>query len=118
MTHQSAAYLVHTPIEAGRQVAQLRHLLRLVEDIAGRGYDPREGDAALDESARVSSAYGTAYPLVQRRFDALAAETAGWSAAAVEALTGAGGTRLQAPARLIADELSVALSRLSALLRL
>lgn len=118
MTHQSAAYLARTPIQAGRQVAQLRHLLRLVEEIAGRGYDPREGDAALDESARVSSAYSNAYPLVQRRFDALAAETAGWSAAAVEALTGGGGTRSQAAARLLVDELGAALSQLSALLRL
>jgi len=118
MTHQSAAYFVRTPIDAGHQVAQFRHVLSLVEEIAGSRPASGGGDAALDESARISSAYSTAYPLVQRRFDALAAETAAWSTAAVEALLGAGERRSKAAARLLADELAEALSRLSALLRL
>jgi hypothetical protein len=118
MTHQSAAYFVRTPIDAGRQLAQLRQVLTLVEEVAGETRPPRGTDAALDEGARVSSAYGAAYPLVQRRFDALAAETMAWSAAAVEALLGAGERRSKAAARLLATELARALNQLSALLRL
>jgi hypothetical protein len=90
MTHQSPTHYSRIPIDAGRQVAQLRHLLRLVEELAGRRAATGADDAALDESARFSSAYDGALPIVQRRFDALAGETATWSAAAVEALLAAG----------------------------
>jgi hypothetical protein len=118
MTHQSPTYSLGRPIDAGRQVAQLRHLLRLVEDLSGRPAAPDADDAALDESARFSSAYDSALPIVQRRFDALAGETAAWSAAAVEALLAAGEGRAVPAARRLADELAKALSDLAKLLRL
>ncbi len=117
MRHQSPSHYPTIPVDAGPQVAQLRHVLRLVGEIAGRPPGPGAGDAALDESARISSAYDHALPIVQRRFDALADETAIWSAAAVEALLKAGEPRSPAAARRLADELETALSRLSALLR-
>lgn len=93
--------------DAGQQVAQLRHLLGLVEEVAGRT-PPQDGDAALDEAARISGAYEAAVPLARRRFDALAAETAGWAAEAVEALLAGEGAPSAAAARL-ADELGAAL---------
>ena len=118
MTHQSPAHYSGTPIDAGRQVAQLRHVLLLVEELAGRRGAPAAADAALDESARISSAYDNAMPIVQRRFDALAGETAAWSAAAVEALLSSGRIPKGAAAARLADELASALRKLSKLLRL
>ncbi len=100
------------PIDAGRQVAQLRHLLQLVEELAGRAPKPGSGDALLDEGARISSSYHAAQPIVQRRFNALAAETAKWSAAGVEALLAAGDARSPAAAARLADELDNALNAL------
>jgi hypothetical protein len=117
MTHQSPTHFPRTPIDAGSQVAQLRHVLRLVRELAGRGPAPGADDAALDESARVSSAYDNALPIVRRRFDALAGETAAWSAAAIEALLLAGDKRSPAAARRLAAELEAALRALTALLR-
>jgi hypothetical protein len=102
--------------DAGRQLAQLREVLRLVEAIAGRTDGPKEPESALDEAARVASAYGDALPVVQRRFDALVAETVAWAAAGVDALTRAGGPR-PAAARL-ADELARAVEDLLNLLKL
>jgi hypothetical protein len=102
--------------DAGRQLAQLREVLRLVEAVAGRPERRGAADAALDEAARVTQGYGDALPIVQRRFDALVAETVAWAAAGVDALTRAGGPG-PAAARL-ADELAGALEDLLALLRL
>jgi hypothetical protein len=83
MTHQSPIRYAPGHADAGGQLAQLRDLLGLVQQIAGLGDG---ADAALDESARLSGAYGGAQPIVQKRFDALAAETIEWAAVAVEAL--------------------------------
>jgi hypothetical protein len=85
MTHHSPAQQTPLPVEAGQQVARLRSVLLLVEQMAGRAL-PSWPDAILDESARLSSAYGDALPVVRRRFEALANETAAWAAAGVEAL--------------------------------
>jgi hypothetical protein len=71
--------------DAGGQVAQLREVLALVEEIAGARAQAR-GDAALEEAARVSAAYAAAPPVVQRRFDDRAATTARWATAGVETL--------------------------------
>lgn len=116
MTHQSAARYIFTGAEAGRQLAQLRHVLELVEQIAGRARSPR--DAALDEAAWLSAAYDDAMPVVQRRFDILAAETAAWAAAGVEALLlmGEQGASSQAAAGALADELHCALAELARIL--
>jgi hypothetical protein len=86
MTHQSPAQQMPLPIDAGQQVARLRSVLLLVEQMAERSAPVVSADAVLDQSARFSSAYGHALPVVQRRFEMLAAETAAWAAAGVEAL--------------------------------
>jgi hypothetical protein len=86
MTREPYAQFDTAPIEAGRQVAHLRHLLRIAEEIAGRVPRAAAGDEALDEAARISEAYERSLPVVQRRFDALAEESAGWAAGAVETL--------------------------------
>jgi hypothetical protein len=119
MSHQGTTYSDAPPIEAGRQVAHLRHVLGLVEEIAhaaprGSGYD------ALDEAARTSAAYERSLPVEQRRFDSLAGETATWTAAAVEALLKAqerSGPPRAAAAQL-AQELQTALRDLARTLRL
>lgn len=120
MTHQTPEFHVPSPTDAGRQIAQLSHALMLVRQMAGREV-PGEGDAAaLDEGARIGAAYGDAAPVVQRRFDALVAETALWAAAGVEALLAAddADTRPRAAAARLADELAKALRDLSRLLGL
>jgi len=117
MTHQSPLAEPQSAPDAGRQIAQLREVLHLVEALAGRGGGGRSLDRALEEAAVVSSAYGAALPIAQRRFDALTAETVAWAAAGVEALTLAGGGAPAAAARL-ADELGRAIGELLRLLRL
>jgi hypothetical protein len=116
MTHQPSRLDGASPADAGRQVAQLRQVLLLVEQIAGRGDPAGAADAALDEAARIGSAYGDAWPIVQRRFDALVAETVAWAAAGVEALTVSGGST--AAAARLADELQLAIEDLLKLLKL
>ena len=101
--------------DAPRQLAQLREVLVLVERIAGRT-GRADCDAALDEAARVRSAYDDILPVLQRRFGALVAETAAWAAAGVEALSRAGAP-LPA-ARRLADELGDAIADLLRLLKL
>jgi hypothetical protein len=94
--------------DAGGQVAQLREVLALVEEIAGARAEAR-GDAALEEAARVSAAYASAQPVAQRRFDERAASAARWAAAGVETLL-----RLQEqgrPSRPAASALADALHR-------
>jgi predicted NBD/HSP70 family sugar kinase len=117
MSYQSPTRISNEPIDAGRQLAQLRHVLSLVEELAGRMPASAGGDGALDRAALGSSSYCDALPIVRRRFDALAAETACWSAAAVEALLAAGEKRSRAAARRVADELQAALDALTSLLR-
>ena len=102
-----------SPVEAGRQIAQLQHILGLVEQIAGRPPRGRAG-SARDED-RICSAYERASPIVQRRFDALSMETAAWAAAGVQALLVAKATLgpPRAAAAGLADELGIALRKLS-----
>jgi hypothetical protein len=110
---------IRIPIDAGRQIAQLRHVLRLVEELGGLAALPGASDtsgADLDEAARIGALYHQAHTIVQRRFDTLAAETAAWSAAGVEALLAAGETRSPAAVRRLAEELEAALRNLVAML--
>ena len=102
--------------DAPRQLAQLRQVMLLVDQIAGRAASGSGRDAAPDEAARVGGAYADALPIVQRRFDALVAETVAWAAAGVEALTRSGGSA-PAAARL-ADELADAVEELLKILKL
>lgn len=116
MTHQSPLRFERTPIDAGRQIAQLRHVLELVEQMAGGSGSPYGAENALDEIARIGAAYDEASPIVRRRFDALAEETAAWSAAGVEALLAASGERRpRAAARRLAEELTRALREMTAM---
>ncbi|HYI47845.1 MAG TPA: hypothetical protein VEX35_05200 [Allosphingosinicella sp.] len=115
MTHQAPPSPACAGPDPGRQVAQLREALRLVERIAG---EERPHDQGLDEAARISSAHGAALPVVQRRFEALAQETAIWAAAGVEALLAAGeADPPRAAASRLARRLDAALSEMAALLR-
>ena len=112
MTQQPAPFAYGTA-DAGGEIAQLRHVLALVEELAGRrsGFAP---DPEFDEAARVRSAYEAAQPIVQRRFDTLAAHTARWAAAGVAALvTLRERERPVGPAAArLADELRKALAQL------
>ncbi|HEX8579576.1 MAG TPA: hypothetical protein VF655_08285 [Allosphingosinicella sp.] len=83
MSRQNAPFAFGTA-DAGGEIAQLRQVLALVEELAGATLTPDA--AALDEAARVSAAYEAAAPIVQRRFDQEAAHTARWAAAGLEAL--------------------------------
>src|SRR5437870_28934 len=114
MTHQAPPAPATAGPNPGRQIAQLREALRLVERIAGT---ERAHDRALDEAARISGAWEVALPVVQRRFEALANETALWAAAGVEALlaTGSGPPSRAAAARL-ARQIETALGDLAKLL--
>ena len=117
MTHQAPPSSAPPGADPGRQVAQLREALFLVERIAGRP-ESASHESRRDEAARISDAYERALPIAQRRFEALVAETALWAAAGVEALLAAEGS---APSRAAADRLAAALQRtlgeLAALLR-
>lgn len=101
------------PEDAGQRIARLCHVLKLVEKIAGR---PPAPHGALDNHARITSAYGHASPIVQRRFDALVAETAAWVATGVEALLVAGDAPARAAAEQLARELDGALDALARML--
>jgi hypothetical protein len=115
MTHQAPPSPAAPGVDPGRQIAQLHEALRLVERLAGRdgGQERR-----LDAAAQVSDAYDRALPIVQRRFDALAGETAVWAAAGVEALLSAGSVApAPAAAERLATQLEQALGELTDLIR-
>ena len=115
MTHQAPPSPAASGPDPGRQIAQLHEALRLVERIAG---ESQAQDRALDEAARISDAYDLALPVVQRRFEALAQETALWAAAGVEALLASGPVPpSRAAASRLAGQLGDALDELAALLR-
>jgi hypothetical protein len=109
MTHQSQADYLCREGDAGARVAQLRNVLTLVAELAGRE-TAANGDSSLDESARVSASYDRASPLVQRRFDVAAAEAAGSAAAGVEALLARNAAG--AAAAVLANEIEASLHRL------
>ena len=117
MTHQAPPSAASPGADPGRQVAQLREALRLVERIAGRA-DSASDEMRLDAGARISEAYARALPVARHRFEALVAETSLWAAAGVEALLGADeGAPPRAAAARLAAALERALSEMSALLR-
>ena len=110
--HETVTELA-APVEAGRQIAQLHHILGLIEQIAGR--PPRARTRNPDDDSRVNDAYERASPIVQRRFDALTMETAAWAAAGIQALLVAKASLgpPRAAAAGLADELGAALRKLS-----
>jgi benzoyl-CoA reductase/2-hydroxyglutaryl-CoA dehydratase subunit BcrC/BadD/HgdB len=113
VTQQEPPFYAPGLADAGAQLAQLRQVLALVEEMAGRlTLSPR--DDALDEAARVSAAYARALPIDQKRFDALAGETARWARAGVEALLKLddAGMPVRAAAERLAEELEKGLAEL------
>ena len=116
-THRPSRFAAPTE-GAGRQVAQLAYLRSLVEQVAGRAHEQSHTEDSLDRSAIVSAAYADALPVVAKRFDALAGETARWGADAVEAILAGDGAPPQVAAGVLADELLHAESKLHALLGL
>lgn len=118
MSYQTLPPVQHGPANAVRQLAQLAQLHDLIQRIAGEATGAPRSEDALDRSARISAAYDDALPVVRKRFDALAAETAQWAASGVEALLQG---RSDAPppraaAARLAEELSQSRVALEALL--
>ena len=113
MKHEQAAYLAPGLADAGGQVAQLRQVLGLVEELAGRPA-ARSSGAGLDQAARISDFYARALPIDQRRCDLHSADTARWAAAGLEALLQLEeqGRPCAAAARVLAERLSRALTDL------
>ncbi len=114
MTQQEPPRYAPGLADAGAQLAQLRQVLILVEELAGRTARAPQ-DEALDAAARVSAAYARALPIDQKRFDSLAAETARWARAGVEALLklDEAGMPVRAAAERLADELEKGLAALA-----
>ena len=117
MKHEQRAYVAPGLADAGAEVAQLRHVLALVEEIAGTA--PASGDAAFDQAARIGAAYEGALPIDQRRFDQHAADTARWAAAGLQALLQLEerGRPCCTAARVLAERLSRALGELERIVR-
>ena len=113
MTQQAPRYVPGTS-DAGAQVARLRQVLALVEELAGKAVrSPAE--SAMDEAARISAAYSEAAPIDQKRFDLFAGETARWAAAGLEALLKLedAGLPVKIAAERVAEELRGALAQLA-----
>ena len=117
MTQQAQIERGASCADPGGQVAQLRRVLRLVDEIAGRA-SGSDGDDGFDEAARFSASYADALPIDQRRFDRLAAETTLWTAVGMKALLALQDKErpTRAAAERLADELDGALERLSLIL--
>jgi hypothetical protein len=115
MTHQAPPCPAPPGADPGRQVAQLREALRLVERIAGRP-DRAADERRLDQAASLIDAYDRALPVARRRFEALAAESSVWAAAGVEALLAAGEAAPRAAAARLARALERTLTDLADLL--
>jgi hypothetical protein len=114
MTQQEPPFYVPGLADAGGQLAQLRQVLTLVEEMAGRSaLSPNDRD--LDEAARLSALYARALPIDQKRFDSLASETARWAKAGVEALLklDEAGMPVRAAAERLAEELEKGLAVLA-----
>jgi hypothetical protein len=112
MTHQPATFHAPGLTDAAAVIARLRQVLALVRDISG---EPRTSTQCLDDAARLSSAYASALPIVQRRFDEEALIVARWAATGLEALLvlEERASPVKAAARRLAAELERALADLA-----
>ncbi|PTD18990.1 hypothetical protein [Sphingomonas fennica] len=100
--------------DPGRRFARLAGALALVERLAGME-SPLEDRASAED---IAAGYGRATPIARRRFDALASETATFSAAGMEILLRqrtAGRGDCRAAARRLAAEIAAALAAMAAL---
>jgi hypothetical protein len=113
MTQQQPPFYAPGMADAGAQIARLRQVLALVEEMSGRA-SLTPPDEQLDEAARVSAAYARALPIDQKRFDTLAAETARWAGAGAGALLklDEAGMPVRAAAERLAEELEKGLAEL------
>ena len=82
MTHQPATFHAPGLTDAGAEIARLREVQALVREIGGE--QSIGGSTALDEAARISSAYASALPIVQRRFDEETGIVARWAAGTLQ----------------------------------
>lgn len=117
MTHQASPPYAPGLADAGAQIAQLRQVLALADEMAGRGGAlPEEG--SLEAAARISAAYEAALPIEQRRFDRLARETMAGATVGAEALLALqeSGRPCGAAASVLAGTLESALRRLASTL--
>jgi len=98
--------------DVGAELARLRQVLALVEELAGRS---APSDAALNDAAELSARYAAALPIDPKRFDTLASETARWATAGVEVLVklDEGGLTVRNAAGRLAEELEKALRALA-----
>lgn len=114
MTQQQPPLYAPGLADAGAQLARLQQVLTLVDELAGRPTSPPKDDA-LDAAARASAAYARSLPIDQKRFDGLAAETARWAQAGVEALLklDEAGMPVRAAAERLAEELEKGLADLA-----
>lgn len=113
MTHQPPPFATTPSDDPGNRIAQLREALALVERLAGR--PATDAETSLDEAASISARHDRAPPIVRRRFDALAAESAVWTASGVEALLAAGEHPPRAAAARLADTIRATLAEMKAL---
>jgi hypothetical protein len=117
MRQEQESYIAPGLADAGGQVAQLRQVLALVVELAGRAPAPSGG--GLDQAARISDFYARAVPIDQRRFDLHAADTARWAAAGLQALLQLEeqGRPCAAAARVLAERMARALAELERTVR-
>jgi hypothetical protein len=113
MTHQPPPFPTAPESDPGRDLAQLREALALVERLAGRPTPGGEG--GLDDAAMISAGHDRAPPIARRRFDALAAESIAWTTTGIEALLAAGDHPPRAAAIRLADSIRATLDELQAL---
>jgi hypothetical protein len=113
MTQQGTFYAPGLS-DAGGQIARLRQVLSLIDELAARERGAA-GDAAIDEAARISAAYAGALPIDQKRFDRFAADTARWAGAGLEALLRLDerGLPVRAAAERLGEELERAIGALA-----
>lgn len=106
------------PNDAGRHYARLRHVLGLVEQIAGE--KSALADAPADESTRISIAYQRAPQIARRRFDTLVAEASAWTSSGIDALAAVSDPAHQprSAAGRLAEEIDQALGEMTRVLRL
>jgi hypothetical protein len=113
MSHYQSTYALDDEAEAAHALVRLRGVLALVERMAG-GFEAASHEAAwidqqaLDEGATLALHYANASSIARRRFDALAAEAAGFAAAGLAALIQhkqRSGRECVSAARKLADEM-------------
>jgi len=103
--------------DAGERIARLHGTLAMVERIGDPAAQAQAPEHALEQAARLSTAYGDAPAIARRRFDALADDAAAYATAGVSALMrvrASPGT--PAAARLLARELRRSIRALVAIL--